>query len=80
MKSASPVEVKIGFFEEKEGVKSLTRLMSFIKLCIGGAIIIFSVLYSVLGDIPYSLEIAAIGLTIMGIGTSEKLIQKHLEK
>lgn len=65
------VEYKIGYFEEKKGVKSYTRLTSFIAFIIAMLLIIYSVFYD-----RESFDIIVALLTYSG---GQKIAQKFTE-
>lgn len=69
------LENGIGFFEEKSGIKSLTRLISFILVCVGCLIALVEINYCMFGDSTYEIHTGLIdSLVISGLGG--KVLQK----
>lgn len=64
--------MKTGFFEEAPGVKSMTRLMSFILMVGGLAVVTAGIILKFEGT-------AAVAGALVGTGAAEKIISKFAE-
>jgi hypothetical protein len=62
-----------GFFEEKEGVKSMGRLLSFILVVAGLAVVTIGVVFR------YE-QTPALAGSLFGAGILTKMVQKFAEK
>lgn len=73
-------EVKVGFFQEAEGVNSSMRLNSSLTLYTGLFIIIFTVVAPVLGiKVETGTNLTA-GFSLIGAGLGFKTMQKFGER
>lgn len=63
----------IGFFEEKEGVKSMGRLISFMLVCIG-------VVVAVVGMVLKFEGTHLVAGAFIGSGVLEKVVSKFAER
>ena len=73
-------QFNIGFFEEKEGQKSMTRLLTFILVMSGVFIALGTVISIIMGQEIDAVSNMSFSMALIGSGLTGKVIQKFGEK
>lgn len=73
-------EVKVGFYQEAEGINSSMRLNSSLTLYVGLGILALTVLSPIMGVSVNTAENITIGFSLVGAGLGFKTLQKFGEK
>ncbi len=73
-------QFNIGFFEEKEGQKSMTRLLTFILVMSGVFIALGTVISTIMGQQIDAVSNMSFSMALIGSGLTGKVIQKFGEK
>jgi len=73
-------QLDIGFFEEKEGQKSMTRLLTFVLVISGVLIALGTVVSTIMGQEIDAVSNMSFSMALIGSGLTGKVIQKFGEK